>query len=88
MYLKETTWGDVWPYGYVQDARGETWKIVEEKQGWMLLQNRAGQQVSQMRPADEVPVTALLYTEAEAFDMFFRVFPGAQIIHIEEGSTT
>ena len=80
MYAQQTTWGDIWPYGYVQDARGEVWKILEEKQGFILMVNRAGQQVSQLRPADHVPVTGVFYTEAEAMGMLFRVFPGAQII--------
>lgn len=88
MYTKETTWGDIWPYGYVQDAQGTVWKLMEEKQGWMLLANAQGQQVSQMRPADDVPVTALLYTEEEAFRAIYSVFPGAQIIEIKEDKCT
>lgn len=84
MYLQQTTWGDIWPYGYVQDKAGEAWKLVDEKDGWILLQNAQGEQRSMLRPADHVPVTALLYTEGEAWRAIYTVFPGAQIIEIRQ----
>lgn len=80
MITRETTWGDIWPYAYIQDKRGEVWKILEEKSGWLLLQNRAGQQASMERPADDVPVTSVEMEFEEAMAAIYRVFPGAQII--------
>lgn len=85
MIVKQTTWGDVWPYGYVRDKSGVDWKILDEKAGWLLMQNREGQQASMERPRDDTPVTALFYEEHEALQMIFQVFPGAQIIATEEG---
>lgn len=84
MYPMQTTWVDVWQYGYIQDKAGTAWKILEEKDGWMLLQNQAGQQASMMRPDPMAPVTALLLTEQEAFAAIYRAFPGAQIIEVKE----
>ena len=87
MILRPTTWGDIWPHAYVQDGAGETWKIVEEKAGWMLLQNRAGQRVSQLRPPDSTPVVSVEMTEPEALAAIYRAFPGAEIIEIKEMPT-
>lgn len=84
MYAHPTTWGDVWTYGYVRDKTGEVWKIAEEKDGWMKLVNRAGQERVMLRPDPAAPVTALQSTEEEALGAIFRAFPGAQIIEIQQ----
>lgn len=84
MYAQPTTWGDIWQYGYVQDKTGEVWKLAEEKNGWILLVNAAGEQRSMLRPADNVPVTALLYTDEEAWRAIYSAFPNAQIIEIRQ----
>ena len=89
MYPVQTTWGDVWRYGYVQDKAGVVWKITDEKAGWLKLQNRDGQEAIRERPTPETPVVAMLSTEQEAFAAIYRAFPGAQIIDIREtGATT
>jgi len=88
MHAVPTTWGDIWPFGYVLDKAGEAWKLVEQKDGWIMLQNAKGEQRSMLRPADHVPVTALHYTDDEAWRCIFTVFPGAQIIDIREKGTT
>lgn len=87
MYPQPTTWGDIWPYGYIMDKSGVAWKLVDEKAGYVLLRNAEGKEVSFLRPANDVPVTALFYTEQEAFACIYRVFPGAQIIDIRQEGT-
>lgn len=88
MIQHPTTWGQVWPSGYVKDRNGETWKLMDEKDGFVLLQNRTGEQRSMLRPSPDTPVTAVVYTEQEAISMMLSVFPGAQVIAQQEGLIT
>lgn len=84
MIPEQTTWGDVWPYGYVVDQTGEAWKITHEKSGWIKLVNKAGEERQMPRPPDHLPVTALMMVESEAIAAIRRAFPGAEIIEIKE----
>lgn len=80
MIRRETVWGDVWPFAYLEDKNGQAWKIIREQAGYLLMQNRAGQQASMLRPADTEPVVVLEMDFDEAMAAIYSAFPGAQII--------
>lgn len=66
MRPRPTTWGEVTVDTYLQGDRDEVWKVVDERDGWVLLQNRAGRQAPMQRPAPTRHVSVLEPTMEEA----------------------
>lgn len=64
-----TTWGDVEIGTFLQGDRDIIWKVADEKDGWVLLVNYAGEQRPIVRPAHNQLVSIVPPEEAEAISV-------------------
>lgn len=65
MIPRPGTWAQVQVGTYLQGDRDETWKVVDEKDGWVMLKNRAGALCPIVRPAPTQLVSILEPTMEE-----------------------
>lgn len=61
-----STWADVKVGDFLQGDRSDAWKVVDEKDGWVLLVNYAGEKRPIVRPAPGQLVSIMPPEEAEA----------------------
>lgn len=65
MQARAATWADVRVGSYIQDLTGSVWKVINRKEGFWGLQNRAGEKKILTAPPADKTVKVMYLTQGE-----------------------
>lgn len=85
MISRLTTWAEVRPTMYVRGAQGTTYRVEDERDGMLLLQDVTGERIAITKPDGNAGVTVMEPNEEEALATVMRTLNAEVLVVKEQG---